>query len=104
MELENFLSNEKGSEIDDIPSLVILWSKVTFSTYFILRTYELAFATNVNVNKSKPSWQCDQMEKLFFQYLAIHDNEKMPNGQKIDKVGSIFGQILNKPSKTYQSL
>ena len=26
--------------------------------------------------------QCDQMEKLFFQYLAIYYNENMPNGHK----------------------
>ena len=27
------------------------------------------------------SWQCDQIEKLVFQYLAIYYNENMPNGQ-----------------------
>ena len=85
MELENFLSNEKGSEIEDIPSLVILWSKVTFSTYFILRTYELAFATNANVNKSIPSWQCDQMEKLFSSIWPFMIMKKCLMAKKLTK-------------------
>ena len=37
--------------------------------------------------KHGPYSQCDQMEKLFFQFLAIHYNENMPNGRKIAKVG-----------------
>ena len=48
--------------------------------------------------------QCDQMEKLCFQILAICCNENMPNGTKIPKVGSKIGQILNKPTKNYQRL
>ena len=34
--------------------------------------------------------QCDQMAKLFVQYLAIYDNEKLTNIIKIAKAGSIF--------------
>ena len=42
------------------------------------------------------------MEKLFFQFLAIYYNKIIHNGKNIPKVGSKFGQILNKPSKNYQ--
>ena len=31
--------------------------------------------------KHGPYSQCDQMEKLFFQFLAIHYNENMSNGR-----------------------
>ena len=53
----------------------------------------------------KPSYKCDQMQKLFFQYLAIYCNENMPNGHnKFPTFFSKFGQTLNKPSKNYQRL
>ena len=44
------------------------------------------------------------MEKIFYQYLAIYNNENMPNGHKKYRVASKIGQILNKPSKIYQIL
>ena len=45
------------------------------------------------------SVQCDRMEKLFFQYLAIYYNENMPNGHKNSQSRSKIGQIQNKPCK-----
>ena len=38
-------------------------------------------ASNLRLRLSDPD-QCDQMEKLFFQYLAIYYNEIMPNVHK----------------------
>ena len=39
--------------------------------------------------------QCDHMESLFVQDLAIYDNENLPNSNDIAKVGSKFCRILN---------
>ena len=36
--------------------------------------------------------QCDQMVKLLIQYLAIYNNEHLPNTIKMAKVGSKIGQ------------
>ena len=30
-------------------------------------------------------FQCDQMAKLFFQYLTIHDNENLPKSVRYSK-------------------
>ena len=44
--------------------------------------------------------QCDQMVRLFLQYLFIYSNENQPNGiQNLSKRVSNFCQILNMPSK-----
>ena len=54
----------------------------------------------LGVKHMQASKQCDQKVKLFSSYLAIYNNEKLPNGLKIGNVGSLFRQILNKPSRT----
>ena len=47
--------------------------------------------------------QCDQMARLFFQYLAIYNDEILPKSiQKSPKVGSQLWQISNKPFKSCQ--
>ena len=47
--------------------------------------------------------QQDQMSRLFFQYLAIYDNENWLFCKIFAKVGSKFCEILNKPSNDWQS-
>ena len=59
------------------------------------------FFSKLNLGSFLSCPQCDQIEKLFLQFLAICYNENMPNGRnKFPK----FGQILNEPSKNYQRL
>ena len=49
-------------------------------------------------NRRRP--QCDQMARLFFQYLAIHNNDVLSNYiKKFAKIGFTFCQLLNEPSK-----
>ena len=38
------------------------------------------------------------MVRLFVEYWVIYKKEKLPNINKNAKVGSQFGQLLNKPS------
>ena len=45
------------------------------------------------------SHQCDQISRLFVQYLAIYNNGNVPKkGNKFLKVCSKFCRIVNKPS------
>ena len=44
-------------------------------------------------------WQCDQMTRLFPQYLSNYNNDSLPTSIKIAKVGLKFCQKYNKPSK-----
>ena len=39
------------------------------------------------------------MARFVLQYLALNNNELLPNSIKVAKIGSQFCQILNKPSK-----
>ena len=49
------------------------------------------------------SWQqCDQMARLFFQFLAIYNNESLHSKEMFSKLGLQFCQILNKSSKDSQ--
>ena len=43
-------------------------------------------------------YQCDLMARLCFNFLAIYNNENVPNSMTIAKVGSKDCQILNKAS------
>ena len=43
--------------------------------------------------------QCDQIGRLFVQYLANCTNENLPNCYFLAKVGSKFCQILKTPTK-----
>ena len=50
-------------------------------------------------SKCSNSWgQCDQMARLFFQYLAIYNDENLTRSiQKVPNKGSQLCQISNKP-------
>ena len=61
--------------------------------------------TPLTIVKCKAYHQCDQMASLFFQYLAIYNNELLSNStHKFAKVGSQICQKRKEPSKNCQRL
>ena len=72
--------------------------KMNFNAVTLLEIY-----TSMDINHRhllEKLIQCDQMARLFFQYLAIYKDEILPkNTQKSPKVGSQLYQISNKPLK-----
>lgn len=58
----------------------------------------------LTVSHKEIIWQCDQMTRLFPQYLSNYNNDSLPTSIKIAKVGLEFCQILNNAAKTCQRL
>ena len=48
--------------------------------------------------------QCDQMDRLFIQFLVIDNYEYLPKSRKNAKVIIKFCPMLNKPSNERQRL
>ena len=46
--------------------------------------------------------QCDQVARLFFQFLAVESNENLPLWRNVCQSSLEFCQVLNKPSKDCQ--
>ena len=51
-----------------------------------------------------PPPQCDQMVRLFVQFLAIYNSENLPSCKKMGNAGTIFCQKLSKSAKSCQRL
>ena len=78
------------SGLTDLPSKNILAQKLIFHEKINLLEIE-----RIKVGDD----QCDLMDKLFAQYLAIYNHENLPNSIKIAKNKVKNYRIGNKPSK-----